>query len=279
MIVEQLFSRNVQRAVQRADAAARREVPGGERRRRAAQSRNSSRSRWRLAPAKAAFPTRSRRSRSRRGASREHGFTDGELDRAKREILAQFQRSYNERDKSESGSFAAEYLRHFFIDEVIPGIDYEYALVQWALPTITLAEMAGRGPDAARGREPGRARRRAGEAGRDRRRPKPRSRAALSSAERVAVTPWSDTTTTRALAREDCRSRQPSASRREIPELGVTVVRFANGLEAWLKPTDFKNDEILFTMYSLGGASLAAPADFLSASFATRYVGLSASAA
>ena len=35
-------------------------------------------------------------------------------------------------------------------------------------------------------------------------------------------------------------------SRREITELGVTVVTFANGVEAWLKPTDFKNDEVTF---------------------------------
>ena len=28
-------------------------------------------------------------------------------------------------------------------------------------------------------------------------------------------------------------------SRRTIDELGVTVVKFANGIEAWLKPSDF----------------------------------------
>ena len=204
---------------------------------------------------------------------REHGFTAGELDRAKSDILAQFQRSYNERDKSDSGSFAAEYLRHFFTDEVIPGIEYEYALVQWALPTITLGDMAAA------------AKTHLGEENRvvlvvvpekpDTPAPAEASiRSALSSAERVAVMPWSDTTTTRALL-EKIPDAAPVSSRREIPELGITVVRFANGLEAWLKPTDFKNDEILFNMYALGGASLAPAADFLSASFATRYVGLS----
>jgi zinc protease len=55
----------------------------------------------------------------------------------------------------------------------------------------------------------------------------------------------------------------------------VTVVRFANGLEAWLKPTDFKNDEVVFTMYARGGASLAAPATFVEASLATAHASLS----
>ena len=43
---------------------------------------------------------------------------------------------------------------------------------------------------------------------------------------------------------------EPAAigARREIAELGVTVVRFANGVEAWLKPTDFKNDQVLFSL-------------------------------
>jgi len=46
----------------------------------------------------------------------------------------------------------------------------------------------------------------------------------------------------------------------------------SNGVEVWLKPTDFKNDQILFTAYSLGGAANAAPADYKSASIATAMV-------
>ena len=42
-----------------------------------------------------------------------------------------------------------------------------------------------------------------------------------------------------------------------MPELGVTIVRFANGVEGWFKPTDFKNDQVLFSLTASGGASLA----------------------
>jgi zinc protease len=70
---------------------------------------------------------------------------------------------------------------------------------------------------------------------------------------------------------------EPAAvvERRERAELGVTIVRFANGLEAWLKPTDFKNDEVVLTMYAPGGLSLAPAADYPEASLATAYVSLS----
>ena len=99
-------------------------------------------------------------------------------------------------------------------------------------------------------------------------------RAALSAADRVALTPWNDATTTRALV-----EKQPEParieSRRELADIGVTIVKFSNGVEAWLKPTDFKNDQVLFTMYAQGGTSLASKDDYLQASFATNYVGLS----
>jgi zinc protease len=156
---------------------------------------------------------------------------------------------------------------------VIPGIEYEYALDQWALPTIGLADMSAAArtfladdsrvvlvvvPEKPGLKAPVEA----------------DIRAALDSASRVAVMPWSETATTRALME---KIPEPAAivDRREIPQLGVTVIRFANGLEAWLKPTDFKNDEIFLNMYAPGGLSLASSADFVGASFAARYVTLS----
>ena len=57
-----------------------------------------------------------------------------------------------------------------------------------------------------------------------------------------------------------------------MDDVGVTVVRFANGVEAWLKPTDFKNDQVLFSLNAPGGTSLAPPADYPEASLATALV-------
>ena len=52
------------------------------------------------------------------------------------------ERAYNERDKTESGSYAQEYLNYFLEDEPSPGIAYEYRLVQQLLPTVTAAEVS-----------------------------------------------------------------------------------------------------------------------------------------
>ena len=57
-----------------------------------------------------------------------------------------------------------------------------------------------------------------------------------------------------------------------MPEIGVTIVRFSNGVEAWLKPTDFKNDQVVFDLETVGGASLASPADYVEATLSDTYV-------
>jgi zinc protease len=204
---------------------------------------------------------------------REFGFNQSELDRAKRDMAAFYERAYNERDKSESGGFADEYIRHFLEGEPSPGIEYEYRLVQSVLPGITLQEVT----DLARARLTGDSRIVLAvlpEKANLRVPTEQELRGAIEGADRVAVTPWSDTTTTRALV-EKAPTPGRVESRREIPKVGITVVRFANGVEAWLKPTDFKNDQVIFTMYSMGGWSVSSRADYIEASLADTYVDFS----
>lgn len=202
-----------------------------------------------------------------------HGFGAAELDRAKKWMAAFYERAYAERDKTESGSFAREYVSHFLEGEPSPGIEFEYGLARQALPGITATDVAEA------------ARRLLAPASRIVLAVSPQKdgipvpsepdlRASLTAAEQVAVTPWAETANTRALM-EQVPAPAAVVSRRERADLGVTIVTFANGLEAWLKPTDFKNDEVIFTMYALGGLSLATPADFVDASLATAFVNLS----
>jgi zinc protease len=65
---------------------------------------------------------------------------------------------------------------------------------------------------------------------------------------------------------------------RKVDEVGLTIVKFANGVEAWLKPTDFKNDQVVFGLQAKGGTSLAAASDYFEASLASAYVNLSGAA-
>ena len=208
--------------------------------------------------------------------AREFGFGPGELDRARKWMAAFYERAYNERDKTESGSFAQEYVSHFLEGEPSPGIEYEFKLVQQLLPGITAAEVTALAKtllaDESRvilATSPQKADI-----------PVPSEdelKKALAAAEATAVTPWTDRTVTRELVE---RKPDPAAivSTRKVDEIGLTVVKLANGVEAWLKPTDFKNDQVVFALQAKGGTSLASPEDFIEASLASTYVTLSGAA-
>jgi zinc protease len=203
---------------------------------------------------------------------RQFGFGDAELDRARRNTLASYEQTFAERDKILSGPLAAELLRHFLNGEAAPGIEVEVQLIRQFLGSITAAEVAAAAramiPDdnrvvvASAPEKPGLA---------------PVTQTALAEAIRAGsaatVTAWRDESSGRELM-----AKAPAAgsvrARREIPEIGVTVLTLSNGVEVWLKPTDFRNDQVTFTAYAKGGLSLAAPADFFNASLATGLVGL-----
>jgi zinc protease len=203
---------------------------------------------------------------------RQFGFTDPEVDRAKRWMSAFYEQAYNERDKSESGSFAQEYLRHYLSNEPSPGIEYEYRLVQQVLGGITRAEISALAAE------------RLADSSRVVLAVSPQKagvtlptdddlRKALAEGEAATVTAWTEDAATKPLM-ENKPAPGTVTARETRADIGVTIVKFSNGLEAWLKPTDFKNDQVLFTMYASGGASIAGRDSFVNATLATALVDL-----
>ena len=199
------------------------------------------------------------------------GFTAGELERARRAVLAAYERAYNERATTESPSYAGEYVRHFLEDEPIPGIALEYRIASTHLPTVTVEEATA----AARAliTEENRvvlavAPEKAGAAS-----SVDALRAAVARASTATVEPWSDPTAGRSLVEHPPAPGKVTATR-TIPELNATIVTLANGVEVWMKPTDFKSDQVLFSAYALGGTSLAPEAEFHGAEMVSSLVGV-----
>jgi len=199
-----------------------------------------------------------------------HGFSEAELDRARRELLAAYDRAYNERATSESPSFAREYVSHFLEGEPMPGIEFEHRLATAYVPTITVAEVVAAATSLLS------AENRVVLAVAPRKADQPPATreallAAVARAEVADVGPWRDDTSGRTLV-----STPPTPSRvtgqRTLPAIGVTVLTLSNGAEVWLKPTDYKADQVLFGAQALGGTSLADEADFFSADLASALV-------
>ncbi|HZY10731.1 MAG TPA: insulinase family protein, partial [Bacteroidota bacterium] len=59
---------------------------------------------------------------------------------------------------------------------------------------------------------------------------------------------------------------------KDLSEIAVTQWKLSNGVRVILKPTDFKNDEILFTSYSPGGNSLIDDKDYIAGSTASTVI-------
>ena len=170
--------------------------------------------------------------------------------------------------------YVQEYVNHFLEGEPSPGIAYEHQLAHAVIPAIALtdvnaaakvavfalraASILAVSPQKANVAVP----------------TDVQLKAALAATDSVAVTAWNDTAMGTTLM-EHVPEPAAVTSRREIPELGVTVVQFANGVEAWFKPTDFKNDQVLFSLAGIGGTSLADPDKYPEAQLATSLVGLS----
>ena len=202
----------------------------------------------------------------------EHGFTIDELNRAKAGVLAAYERAYKERDTSESASYANEYVRHFLQKEPIPGMEFEYRIASTYIPTITAAEVTALAKElittenrVVLGVAP------------DKKDTPPPSvetmRAAIDRAASAPVEAYSDPTTNRALVEKPPVPGKVTA-KRAVPEIGATVLTLSNGVEVWLKPTDFKNDQVMFSAYAPGGVSLASEKDFKSASLSQAMIGV-----
>jgi zinc protease len=202
--------------------------------------------------------------------TREHGFARSEFERAKRELETSYRQAYEERSKSRHGSYAREYGRLFLEDEASPGIEFEYDLVTAMLPRIALEEVQTVAEDYL------------GEENRVVTVSAPKTDEAvvpdeeeildvLEGARLANLEPYETTVTD-----EPLMSELPEPGRiveeTEHEDIDVTEWRLSNGARVVVKPTDFKNDEILFGAFSPGGTSLASDGNFRSASQAASIV-------
>ncbi|HUS22317.1 MAG TPA: insulinase family protein [Aeromicrobium sp.] len=204
---------------------------------------------------------------------RQFGFGDAELERAKKSTLAAYERAYNERDKSENPGFASELVSLFLNGVPAPGIESEYAMAKRFIPTITATETAALARELVTEKN-----RVVLAVAPEKKGVTPPTDAALRDALRsgasATLTAWKDDSSGKVLM-----ATKPTpgsiTGKREIPEVGVTVLTLSNGVEVWLKPTTFKNDQVIFTAYARGGTMDVPEQEYRDASLMTGLVGAS----
>ncbi len=199
-----------------------------------------------------------------------HGFTQTELDREKLGNLRYLDEALLDKDKTPSGPLADELVRHVVQDEPVPGIIYEQAMAQRFLPGITLAEVnalartwvpeGDRAVTVTAPERPGLALP-----------TQARLSAAIAAAAIAPVAAYVDRVSTQPLL---AQQPTPGTIVRETTRdaIGVTEWRLSNGVTVILKPTTFKEDEILFRASSPGGTSIAGDQDLVAAATAEQVI-------
>ncbi len=202
-----------------------------------------------------------------------HGFTQSELDRTKTWLLRRIEKSYLERDKTESSRFAREYMRHFLEGEPIPGIAFEFKAVSQLLPDIELKEINDlvgewmgatnrvvliNAPEKEDFEIPD----------------EDALLAVFASVGQKEISPYKDVISDLPLM-EDLKVSSYILQEDKREELGITRWKLSNGINVILKPTHIKNDEVLFQGFSPGGHSQVSTKNYKSARAAPEIIKLS----
>lgn len=185
-----------------------------------------------------------------------YGFGTNELELIKKNMLSNMEKSYNERNTTNSANFLGEYQRNFLENEAFPGIEKEFALYKQLLPSIKAEEVT----DAFRKMftEADKSRFFALVMSPQKTEDKIKNDAALLATVNNA---FKQTPVEKAdvVINESLLDSQPIkgsiVSTEKNEKLGTTTYTLSNGVKVTMKATDFKSDEVIFKGVKNGGES------------------------
>jgi zinc protease len=201
------------------------------------------------------------------------GFTQTEFDRQKEDIYSQYEKAAKEFDKTESMNLSSEYVSNFLSEDPIPGVQKSFKYLKNLLPDIQLEEVNALAKQYVSDENIG---------------------LVITAPEKPGVIVPTEAEVLKIVQDSKTNDLQPYVdkfreeplvkealpavkvvSTKENKELSFTELKLANGVTVVLKPTTFKNDEIRFSAYSLGGHSVVADDDFMSANYASQVIDMS----
>ena len=204
--------------------------------------------------------------------ARLYGFLPSEIDRAKAALLNEAEKGFNEKDKSESARLVQGYLQYFLQGQPVPGADNRYKFIKQILPTITVNDInaeAKKMPPATNAfallTAPASTKEKL-----------PTSAALLNdvvAASRQAVKPYEEKAIAANLMEGTISSGKLVAETRN-EKLQTTDLSLSNGITITVKPTTFKNDEIVMDAWRWGGWQRFSLADKDNAKNAAQIVGV-----
>lgn len=204
---------------------------------------------------------------------RRFGITEAELNRAKSNLSKTYSLQYQERDKTQSAGFVQDYIGHFLQQSPMSGIANEWQYAQQLIPSLSLTEVNALAAEVIPAQSTVLAALMAPEKT-DFALPAPEAlNAQVAAAYQQPISAYQEKVlATRLLTRLPQGGKL--LKKRVVKSVGITTLEFANGTKVILKPTDFKNDQILFSGSRRGGLSRYLGNDVLNATFSGSLSGI-----
>ncbi|NTW32380.1 MAG: insulinase family protein [Bacteroidetes bacterium] len=201
---------------------------------------------------------------------KQFGFLESEFDRQKKEVLSNMEKASKEADKTESADFCSEYTKNYLTQEPIPGIKAEYEYTVNLLPEIKLSEinllakkwitdenigLVVTAPEKEGVKVP----------------TNDDVLKIIKDSKTAQIEQYVDKYKSEHLVGKELNGSKV-ISKVENKEVGFTELTLSNGIKVVLKPTDFKNDEILVSAYSPGGSSLYNDSVFFASNYSSEII-------
>ncbi|MCU0410647.1 MAG: insulinase family protein [Bacteroidales bacterium] len=186
--------------------------------------------------------------------ARRYGFTQGELERAKSTMLANFESMYRQRDKISNDSWAAQISDYFLTGEPVPSLDVRYDYYKQILPQISKEEVSARlkglvvednsfiiveGPEGKSHLS------------------EPEALAIVKKVSEAEIAPYEDIAGGLDLINEPLAGAEVIKTM-PVAQFGATEWTLSNGAKVIFRHADFEKDNVSVSGFAYGGASVYA---------------------
>lgn len=181
-----------------------------------------------------------------------YGFTQGELDRARTNLITEMQNQYMQRDKISNESYCSSIVDHFLTKAPLMHIEFNFQLASMLLPQITVEEVSAKakewinnqnrsvvitGPTT------------------DAHLTKDEALAILDKVEKMEIAPYEDKQVASNLIESELKGSKVEKTK-PIAELDAVEWTLANNVKVIFRKADFEKDEVTLEAFSFGGHSL-----------------------
>lgn len=195
---------------------------------------------------------------------RRYGVTQAELAYVKRSFLSQLEQTYNHRNQCDNARYVHDCLQHFLNKEAIPSAEWRYANTPQLVNSITVADLNSwiqswdtnntllwvlAGEETVLPSEDS-------------------IQQVLAALPEKPLATYEDVLLPSSLIPDSLQPQPGKIVRKKYLKNGVVTYKLSNGAKVYFKRTDFKEDEVLLSAVSEGGAMQVQPNDWINARLA-----------